>query len=49
MSNDGRVIAKHPGVNLGDEPNETAVWAEMMGRYTRELSLVVQEGVNNFV
>jgi hypothetical protein len=45
MSRDGRVIARRPGMNLGDtasDENEAVVWAEMVRHYCMELGLVVQ-------
>ena len=45
MSRDGRVIAKRPGMNLGNsaaEENEEVIWAEMVKHYIMELSLIVQ-------
>lgn len=45
MSRDGRVIAKRPGMGLGNsdsEENEVVLWAEMVKHYGMELGLVVQ-------
>jgi hypothetical protein len=45
MSRDGRVIAKRPGMGLGDadsDDTQAAIWAEMVKHYCMELSLVVQ-------
>jgi len=45
MSRDGRVIAKRPGLGLGDaesDDTQAAIWAEMVKHYGMELGLVVQ-------
>jgi hypothetical protein len=45
MSRDGRVIAKRPGMGLGDtesDDTQAAIWAEMVKHYGMELGLVVQ-------
>ncbi|MBA4316565.1 MAG: DUF4209 domain-containing protein [Limnobacter sp.] len=45
MSRDGRVIAKRPGMGLGDANSEeykATLWAEMVKHYGMELGLVVQ-------
>jgi hypothetical protein len=42
LSKDGRVIAKYPAANLGEELDETRVWAKMVAEYTMEINLVVQ-------
>ncbi|MBI1919577.1 MAG: DUF4209 domain-containing protein [Geobacter sp.] len=43
MSRDGRVIAKRPGMGLGDsDENEIVLWAEMVKEYGMELGLIVQ-------
>lgn len=48
MSRDGRVIAKRPGMRLGDaesEDTQATIWAEMIKHYRMELGLVVQGGI----
>jgi hypothetical protein len=45
MSRDGRVIAKRPGMGLGDadsDDTQAAIWAEMVKHYCMEVGLVVQ-------
>jgi hypothetical protein len=45
MSRDGRVIAKRPGMGLGDadsDDTQAAIWAEMVKHYGMEIGLVVQ-------
>ncbi|MEY2335472.1 DUF4209 domain-containing protein [Acidithiobacillus ferrianus] len=45
MSRDGRVIAKRPGMGLGDadsDESKATLWAEMVKHYGMELGLVVQ-------
>ena len=45
MSRDGRVIAKRPGMGLGNadsDDTQATIWAEMVRQYAIELGLVVQ-------
>jgi len=45
ISRDGRVIAKRPGMGLGDansDDTQVTIWAEMVKHYGMELGLVVQ-------
>jgi hypothetical protein len=43
MARDGRVIAKRPGMGVGDpNENENILWAEMVKDYGMELGLIVQ-------
>ncbi len=45
MSRDGRVIAKRPGMGLGDDNSDeykVTLWAEMVKHYGVELGLIVQ-------
>jgi len=45
VSRDGRVIAKQPSMNFGEEgdpESEPAIWAEMVRHYSLEIGLVVQ-------
>lgn len=48
MSQDGRVIAKRPSMELGDVNSNdarAAIWAEMVKQYSMELCLVVQSNI----
>jgi len=48
MSRDGRVIAKRPGMGLGDaesDDTQAVIWAEMVKHYGMELGIVVQGSV----
>lgn len=41
-SRDGRVVAKRPGMETGDDGYKATVWAEMIKHFGMELGLVVQ-------
>jgi len=45
---DGRVIAKHPGMNLGDSEqgkDESGIWPHMIRHYSIQMGLIVQGAV----
>jgi hypothetical protein len=45
MSHDGRVVARRPGMNFGDQSSDDyrlTLWAEMVKHYSMEIGLIVQ-------